>query len=132
MFGAGAKKEKKREEPIPEESLKESSNVKPGKTRPYASTRDWDAIGRDLKEQEENEKPEGDEALNKLFKDIYGKSDADTRRAMIKSFQTSGGTCLSTNWNEVAGKDYENEKQAPKGMEWKNWEGKRVPQEDNS
>ena len=26
---------------------------------------------------------------------------------MIKSFQTSGGTVLSTNWNEVKEKDYE-------------------------
>lgn len=28
-------------------------------------------------------------------------ADEDTRRAMVKSFQTSGGTVLSTNWDEV-------------------------------
>jgi len=49
-------------------------------------------------------------------------------RAMNKSFQTSGGTVLSTNWNEVAVKDYENERQAPTGMEWKTWEGDKLPQ----
>jgi suppressor of G2 allele of SKP1 len=38
---------------------------------------------------------------------------------MVKSMQTSGGTCLSTNWNEVEKTDYEKERQAPKGMEWK-------------
>ena len=37
--------------------------------------------------------------------------------------QTSGGTCLSTNWKEVKEKDYEKEKTAPDGMEWKRWDG---------
>jgi len=108
--------------------IKETS--KENKPSPYASNKDWNAIERDLKKKEATEKPEGEEALNKLFKDIYGRSNEETRRAMIKSFQTSGGTVLSTNWNEVKDVDYEKERQAPKGMEWKNWEGDRLEQKE--
>jgi suppressor of G2 allele of SKP1 len=96
---------------------------------PYASNRDWNAIERELEAQEEE--PEGDEALNNLFKQIYGDANEDTRRAMIKSFQTSGGTVLSTNWDDVGKTDYEKERQAPKGMEWKNWEGAKLPQKED-
>ena len=80
------------------------------KTRPYASHRDWDAIERNLKEEEANEKPEGEGAFNKFLQDIYQGADEDTRRAMIKSYQTSGGTHLSCNWNEVSKTDYEKQR----------------------
>lgn len=103
---------------------------KPKIPRPYASHKDWDAIERDVLEDEKNEKPEGDEAMNKLFQQIYSNASEETRRAMIKSYQTSGGTVLSTNWDEVSKKDYEKERTAPDGIEWKNWEGKKLPMKD--
>jgi len=81
----------------------------------------WDEVEHEITREEAEEKPEGDEALNKLFREIYARSDEDTRRAMNKSFQTSGGTVLSTNWGEVAEKDYEKERVAPTGQEWKKW-----------
>jgi len=93
----------------------------PSKSVYSGSKKDWDAIDSTLKKAEEEEKPEGEEALNKLFRDIYGKASDETRRAMNKSFQTSGGTVLSTNWEEVAQKDYEKDRTAPEGQEWKKW-----------
>ncbi len=101
------------------------------RNRPYASHRDWDAVERDLKREEEGEKPVEGEAFNKFLQDMYKNADEDTRRAMIKSYQTSGGTHLSGNWNEVSKTDYEKQRTAPKGQEWKNWEGEKLPMKDD-
>ena len=68
--------------------------------------KDWSQLDKEIDEQEkEDASKDGNE---------------ETRRAMIKSFQTSGGTVLSTNWDEVKDKDYEGKDrpEAPKGQEW--------------
>jgi suppressor of G2 allele of SKP1 len=45
--------------------------------------------------------------------------DEDTKRAMMKSFQESGGTQLSTNWKEVGKQKME--VKPPEGQEWRDW-----------
>jgi len=83
--------------------------------------KDWDGLHVEAKKDEDEEKQDGPQALQKLFQQIYSGGDENTRRAMVKSYQTSGGTVLSTNWGEVAKKDYETEREAPKGQEFRDW-----------
>jgi suppressor of G2 allele of SKP1 len=130
LAGEDDEEEATKQAPL-EDSTQEVPTVDSSKTRPYSSHRDWDAIERNLEMQEKQEMPEGEEAMTKLFQEIYAKADEDTKRAMIKSYQTSGGTVLSTNWNEVANTDYEANRTAPKGMEWKNWEGDKLKQKES-
>ncbi|KJP86780.1 hypothetical protein AK88_03594 [Plasmodium fragile] len=68
------------------------------------STHEWDKLTKSIKEDEE----EG--SIDTFFRKIYNEGDDDTKRAMIKSFQTSRGTVLSTNWKDVQHKNYEQDK----------------------
>jgi hypothetical protein len=43
----------------------------------------------------------GGDPVDGFFKKLYKSADDDTKRAMMKSFQESNGTALSTNWSEV-------------------------------
>ena len=61
----------------------------------------------------------GDAALNGFFQKLFSDADEDTKKAMMKSYQESGGTSLSTNWAEVGKQKVE--VQPPQGSEWKKW-----------
>ncbi|KAF1749943.1 hypothetical protein GCK72_016488 [Caenorhabditis remanei] len=79
--------------------------------------KNWDAIEKEAVKAEEDEKLEGDAAVNKMFQKIYADASDDVRRAMMKSYSESNGTVLSTNWNEISKK--KTETQPPACMEYK-------------
>jgi len=106
--------------------LEATQNVIPsGKNlpAPYASgksVKDWSSL-----EKETDDFKDGDPLKNLLSK-IYGDADEDTRRAMMKSYQTSGGTVLTTNWKDAAKTEYEKSIKPPKGQVYKTWEGEVI------
>ncbi|VDL81772.1 unnamed protein product [Nippostrongylus brasiliensis] len=71
-------------------------------------------------QEEENEPLEGQDAVNRMFKKLYSEASDDVKKAMIKSYQESGGTVLSTNWAEISKK--RTEVQPPDCMEYKRFE----------
>jgi suppressor of G2 allele of SKP1 len=97
-------------------------NAKP--VTPYTgstSRKDWTALEQQAEKEEAENPGEGPNALHKLFQQIYQNGSDDVKKAMMKSYQTSAGTVLSTNWGEVQNKDYEKEITPPAGMEVKKW-----------
>jgi len=57
--------------------------------------------------------------LNKVFQDIYSNGSEEQRRAMMKSFVESGGTVLSTNWDEVGKGEVKGS--PPDGLQMHKW-----------
>ncbi|KAH7330461.1 SGS domain-containing protein [Rhexocercosporidium sp. MPI-PUGE-AT-0058] len=74
--------------------------------------KNWDTVLQDDNEEES-------EDVDNFFKKLYKDSDPDTRRAMMKSYQESNGTSLSTVWSDVGSKTFETS--PPDGMEAKKW-----------
>lgn len=70
-------------------------------------------------EEEEDEYIEEGDPVNGFFKKLFAGADPDTQRAMMKSYQESNGTALSTNWAEVGKGRVETS--PPEGMVAKKW-----------
>ncbi|ESZ94119.1 hypothetical protein SBOR_5473 [Sclerotinia borealis F-4128] len=90
--------------------------------------KNWDALASSALN---SEKKDGDKStnggddeedgdpMNAFFKKLYKDADPDTKRAMMKSFQESNGTALSTNWSDVSKGPVETS--PPEGVEAKKW-----------
>lgn len=88
-------------------------------------TKNWEGITSTILNNEQEKTVDqdpnvgGDSTLNSFFQKIFGDADDETKKAMMKSYQESGGTTLSTNWDEV--KRGKVEVKPPAGSEWKKW-----------
>jgi len=98
--------------PVESESDEELDGKKPSKTNEIKGDMDDIQIGDDYEDDS------GDPA-HAFFKQLYAGASDDTKRAMMKSYQESGGTALSTNWKEVSQKRVE--VSPPDGMVEKKW-----------
>ena len=88
--------------------------------RPVSTTGNSKLDGVSSEDTEEAaEDDDGGDPVQGFFKKLYASADPDTRRAMMKSYQESNGTALSTNWAEVGKAKVETS--PPEGMEAKSW-----------
>lgn len=78
--------------------------------------KNWDKVAADDLGDEDDH--EGDET-SRFFKQLYKGAGEDAQRAMMKSYQESGGTVLSTDWSNVSSKYVAPE--PPEGMEAKKY-----------
>ncbi|KAA6413175.1 MAG: SGS-domain-containing [Lasallia pustulata] len=104
-------------------------------TSSKSGPKNWDKLADDLtKKPKSKDKKDGEDdgadegidefedegdSVNGFFNKLYAGADPDTRRAMMKSYQESNGTTLSTDWS-VVGKG-KVETSPPEGMEAKKW-----------
>jgi suppressor of G2 allele of SKP1 len=88
--------------------------------------KNWDSVTKTILESEKSKTSaddpnvSGDSTLNEFFQNLFTNADDDTKRAMVKSFQESGGTALSTNWEDVQKAPVPIK--APSGSEARKWE----------
>lgn len=90
-----------------EDVVEKPREVLPSYPTSNKNKKNWDVVNRECEKEMVKDKNEGDAAMNQLLQQIYAGADEDTKRAMIKSYQTSNGTVLSTSWDDVRTKDYE-------------------------
>jgi suppressor of G2 allele of SKP1 len=95
-------------------STTENAPVYP--TSSKSGAKNWDKLAKE--DLDDKDEMEGDETSN-FFKTLFKGSSAEQQRAMMKSYQESGGTVLSTDWSSVGSKTVVPE--PPEGMEAKTY-----------
>lgn len=107
--------------PQPQQEAQQQTSSSEGAQHPPShpgTKKNWDKI-LSSDEYKDDAKAQGDDALNAVFQQIYANGTDEQRRAMIKSFTESGGTVLSTNWDEVGKAPVKGA--PPKGQEMHKW-----------
>ena len=103
-------------------------------TSSKSGPKNWDKVANDLSKKPKKDTKEGEDGASddagiedeegdpttNFFKTLYKGADPDTQKAMMKSYQESNGTALSTNWADVSKGKVETT--PPDGMEAKKWD----------
>lgn len=114
-------------------SDKSTSNGLVYPTSSKSGPKNWDKLANDMSKKPNKDAQEGEEGTSgdagiedeegdpttNFFKTLYKGADPDTQKAMMKSYQESNGTALSTNWADVSKGRVETS--PPDGMEAKKW-----------
>lgn len=98
---------------LPSATVKATSRGPAYPTSAKSGPKDWDK----LEDEDAQDEDSGD--VDSFFKKLYKDATPDQQRAMMKSFQESNGTTLSTDWNSVS--QGEVETKPPEGVEAKKW-----------
>jgi suppressor of G2 allele of SKP1 len=85
-------------------------------TSSKSGAKNWDKLAKE--DLDDKDDVEGDETSH-FFKTLYKGATPEQQRAMMKSYQESGGTVLSTDWSNVGSKTVVPE--PPEGMEAKKY-----------
>lgn len=107
-------------------AAKQNASAPSYPTSSRSGPKDWDKLASELTKPKDangddfDDDDEGGDPANAFFRKLYKNADPDTRRAMMKSYQESNGTALSTNWSEVSKGKVETS--PPEGMEAKKWD----------
>ncbi|KAJ9124691.1 hypothetical protein QFC24_003058 [Naganishia onofrii] len=78
-----------------------AENTATSTTKPAPTRKNWDSLAKEIDDVDEDDDKRGPDDF---FKSLYSGLDPDSQRAMLKSYQESNGTVLSTNWTDVGDK----------------------------